>query len=143
MPGRRRCVVILSLSAAISLLTTSCAETKFYQCKNIIEVTMKIANESRNNRDTKDIQKALQVADALEEAAKEMEAIKIQDKQLREYQTGFAKVYRSNAQATRDFVGALQKKDVSAAKLTKKKLQKIGKTEKKLATEMNSYCQGN
>ena len=144
--GLRRCSVILTLSAAISFLSVSCAETKFSQCKQIIEITMRIANETKNlsdNGKTKDPQEALQVADAFEEAAEEMKAFEIKDQQLLEYQDGFAKMYVGMSQATRDFVAALDRKDVSAAKSAKKQLQKLGSTERKLVSGMNSYCQEN
>ena len=78
-----------------------------------------------------------------EEAAEEMKAFDIKDKQLLEYQDGFAKMYVGMSQATRDFVAALDRKDVSAAKSAKKQLQKLGSTERKLVSGMNSYCQEN
>lgn len=127
----------------MSLLATSCAETKVYQCQKIIEITKKMAQESKVNRQTTDIKQVLKMADTFEEIAEDMEKLTIQDEQLIKYQKGFAEVYRSNAQATREFIDALQTKNIPAAKLTQKQVQEIGRKEQKLGTDMNSYCQGN
>lgn len=134
---------IIFLSASLSLLATSCTETKVSQCQKIIELTKNIAQESKNNRQTTDIKQVLKMADTFEKTAEDMEKISIQDEQLTKYQDGFAEVYRSNAQATRKFIDALQTKNIPAAKLTQKQVQEIGRKEQKLVTDMNSYCQGN
>jgi hypothetical protein len=134
---------IIFLGTSLSLVATSCAETKVSQCQKIIEITKKMAQESKNNRQTTDIKQVLQMADTFEEIAEDMEKIKIQDEQLIQYQEGFAEVYRSNAQATREFIDALQTKNIPAAKLTQKQVQEIGRKEQKLVTDMNSYCQAN
>ncbi|AFY78392.1 hypothetical protein Ple7327_3164 [Pleurocapsa sp. PCC 7327] len=133
----------ICLSATAGFSTFGCAETKFSQCQKIIEITKNIAKESQNNRQTTDIKKVLQMADTFEETAEEMKNLRIQDEKLMQYQIGFAEVYRGNAQATREFVDALQKKDIAKAKLTQKRVQQIGKKEQELVSNMNSYCQGN
>ncbi|MGF1478026.1 MAG: hypothetical protein ACFB4I_00830 [Cyanophyceae cyanobacterium] len=110
----------------------------------MIEVTMNIANETKalsNNGQTKEPQAALQVADAFEKAAQEMAKINLQDEQLVEYQDGFAQMYLGMSRATHSFIGALNDKDITAAKSAKEELQTLGSTERELVSGINSYCQ--
>ncbi|MEA5510919.1 hypothetical protein VB715_14190 [Crocosphaera sp. UHCC 0190] len=121
----------------------SCAENKISQCQKIILITQKIAEESSNNRQTKDIKKVLQVADSFEETAQQMKQLKIEDEQLVEYQMGFAEIYQGNADTTRQFVSALNNQDISTARLMQQQVQQLGKKEQELSSQMNSYCQEN
>ena len=134
---------ILTLTIILSSVTFSCADQKISQCQQIIAVTQKIAQETEAKRNTKDIQQILPVADTFEEVAMEMEKLEITDPQLQEYQAGFAQFYRDNAQATREFITALQQKDVTIAKAAKHRLEKIGNTEKKLVQGVETYCRTN
>ena len=127
----------------VNLIVFSCAETKVSQCKKIILITKKIAEKSKNNRQTTDIKKALEVADAFEEAAQNMKDLKVSDEKLVKYQLGFAEIYQGYAQTTRQFVSALQKKDINTLKLMQQQLKQLGKKEPQLGGEMNSYCQSN
>jgi hypothetical protein len=136
-------VLTICLSFTVCFSTFGCAETKFSQCQKIIEITQKIEQESQNKRQTDDFKQVLQMADSFEETAEDMEKLNITDEKLIEYQKGFAEVYRGNARVTREFVDALQKKDINQARSTKNQVQKIGTTEQQLVNNMNSYCQGN
>ncbi|GEM_PF-1069103 len=133
--------VFLSLGIGFNILTVSCADSRLYQCQQIIAVTNKIYEETSKNSQTKDEQIALGVADTFDAVAEEMEGLKISNEELQEYRDGFVKLYRENAEATREFVRALQAKEVKTAKSTKEKLQKIGSREKTLVNGINSYCQ--
>ena len=136
------------LSFSLSLLTIltnflliSCAETKISQCQKIILLTQKMAEESENYRQTTDIKKVLQVADIFEETSQQMKELKIEDEKLIEYQMGFADIYQGNADTTRQFVGALNDKDINTAKSMQQQVQQLGQKEQDLGTEMNDYCQ--
>ncbi|WP_232285772.1 hypothetical protein [Crocosphaera chwakensis] len=137
-----------SLASTLSLLTVlmnlfliSCAETKISQCQKIILLTQKMAEESETYRQTTDIKKVLQVADLFEETSQQMKQLNIEDEQLQEYQKGFADIYQGNADTTRQFVAALNNKDIDSAKLMQQQVQQLGKKEQDLGTEMNAYCQ--
>ncbi|WP_107666529.1 hypothetical protein [Cyanothece sp. BG0011] len=138
------------LSSTLSLITVlmnlfliSCAETKVSQCQKIILLTQKMSEESESYRQTTDIKKVLQVADLFEETSQQMKQLKIEDEQLQEYQKGFADIYQGNADTTRQFVAALNDKDIDTAKLIQQQVQQLGKKEQDLGTEMNAYCQEN
>ncbi len=141
---------MIKFSSTLSLLTTlisvfliSCAETKISQCQKIILLTQKMAEESETYRQTTDIKKVLQVADLFEETSQQMKQLKIEDEQLQEYQLGFADIYQGNADTTRQFVAALNDKNIDTAKLMQQQVQQLGKKEQDLGTEMNAYCQEN
>ncbi len=131
----------VSLVFFLNLILVSCAENKVSQCQKIILITQKIAKESETNRQTEDIQKALQVADSFDEAAEEMKNLAITDEQLVKYQLGFAAIYQGYAQTTRQFISALQKKDINTVKLMQQRLKQLGQKEPELGNEMNNYCQ--
>ncbi|MGP0128358.1 MAG: hypothetical protein ACTMUB_03550 [cyanobacterium endosymbiont of Rhopalodia musculus] len=119
----------------------SCSENRVSQCKKIISITQEIAKESQTNRKTEDIQKALQVADSFDKAATEMRDLSISDENLVKYQLGLADIYQGYAQTTRQFIFALQQKDINTVKLMQQQLQQLGQKEPKLGNQMNSYCQ--
>ena len=124
-----------------NFLLVSCAETKVSQCQKIILLTQKMAEESESYRQTTDIKKVLQVADIFEENSQQMKQLKIEDEKLIEYQMGFADIYQGNADTTRQFVAALNDKDINTAKLMQQQVQQLGQKEQDLGTEMNDYCQ--
>ncbi|XTZ10926.1 MAG: hypothetical protein ACQZ3N_03410 [cyanobacterium endosymbiont of Rhopalodia yunnanensis] len=139
--SKKKIINALFLVILPSIILVSCSENRVYQCKKIISITQAIAKESRDNRRTKDIQKALQVADSFEKAAAEMKNLSISDENLVKYQLGFANIYQGYAQTTRKFIFALQKKDINTVKLMQQQLQQLGQKEPKLGNRMNSYCQ--
>ena len=102
-----------------------------------------MADESANYRQTEDIKKVLQVADIFEETSQQMKQLKIEDDKLQEYQMGFGDIYQGNADTTRQFVAALNDKDIDTAKLMQQQVQQLGKKEQELAAKMKDYCQDN
>ena len=127
----------------LNFLLISCAETKVSQCQKIILLTQKMAEESESYRQTTDIKKVLQVADIFEETSQQMQQLKIEDETLQEYQKGYADIYQGNADTTRQFVSALNDKDIDTAKLMQQQVQQLGKKEQELGAKMQDYCQDN
>lgn len=140
---KRLYFLINSIIMLLSFGLASCTETKLSQCQKIILITQKMAEESESNRQTTDVKKVLQVADTFEETAQQMQQLKIEDKKLAEYKTGFAEIYQGNADTTRQFVAALNNQDISTARLMQQRVQQLGKKEQQLGSEMNRYCQEN
>ena len=129
------------LSVLVNLLLISCAENKISQCQKIILLTQKMAQESESYRRTEDIKKVLQVADIFDETSQQMKKLKIEDEKLQEYQMGFADIYQGNADTTRQFVAALNDKDIDTAKLMQQQVQQLGKKEQEFGAKMKDYCQ--
>jgi hypothetical protein len=134
-------ITALLLVILPNIILVSCSENRGFQCRKIISITQAIAKESHANRKTENIQKALQVADSFEKAAAEMINLSISDKNLVEYKLGFANLYQRYAQTTRQFIFALQKKDINTVKLMQQQLQQLGQKEPELGNRINSYCQ--
>ena len=135
--------ILILLTLPLSLMLSSCAETKTAQCQKVILITKKIAEESANNRDSTDPEKILTVAKAFEEAGQQVQALNLKDNQLRTYQQELANIYDGNAEATRNIINAIKSKDILTAKLAQDQVRQIGKKEQLLITQMNQYCQEN
>ncbi|MGK7914175.1 MAG: hypothetical protein AB4038_01295 [Prochloraceae cyanobacterium] len=139
----RRSTIIITFSLTVSFLSASCSNPKFSECKQLNKIATEISHqviELSDNRTTKNPEKVLEVADVFEEGAQVMESLELKDTKLQEYQRNFAQFYRNQAQVTRDFIAARDRKDISAAELAQQNVQKLGKTEEKLVTQINNYC---
>ncbi|HEY9612902.1 MAG TPA: hypothetical protein V6C93_26370 [Allocoleopsis sp.] len=113
------------------------------QCNKIIKVANQAVTEAKSitkGGQASDSKAMLKAADAMEKASKDMEAIKVNDQKLQDYQTRFVTMYRDTSKATRDFVAAFQKKDRSAAEAALTNLQKATTPEKQLVEGINVYC---
>lgn len=140
-----RYFVLLPLTAALSLITVSCSESKVAQCNKLIKVTNEVVSQTKavtNGNQAINLKATLKAADAMEKASQEMQAIQVSDKQLQDYQSRFTNMYRDTSQATRDFVAAFEKKDRVAAETALQKLQKATTPEKRLVDDINKYCTG-
>jgi hypothetical protein len=140
----RQYILLLPLSAIISLCLTSCGETKFAQCEKILTVVNQVADQTKPLVNTdKPVDKIiwLQAADTMEQAANNMNSLPIADTKLQEYQTGFTKMYRDYSQATRDIIKAREDRDRLAAEAAIQKVKQAGQLEQEIGTGINQYCQ--
>ncbi|HEY9650724.1 MAG TPA: hypothetical protein V6C95_08680 [Coleofasciculaceae cyanobacterium] len=140
-----RYFVLIPLTAAIGVLSISCAESKVSQCNKIIQVANQAVSEAKavtQGGQVSDPQAMLKAAESMEKASQEMEAIQVKDAKLQDYQAGFITMYRDTSKATRDFVTAFQKKDRSTAEAALTKLQQATTPEKQLVQDINTYCSG-
>lgn len=131
----------LSLSTAIPLILSSCAEGKVSQCQKIISITKNMEEISQKSRQTQDLDEVLKVADAFETSAESLKKLNLTDKKLAEYQAKLAEIYRGNAQSTRQFVFAFNKRDIAGVSLAKQEVQILGQQEQQLVVKINQYCQ--
>jgi hypothetical protein len=141
-----RYFVLLPLSAAISLLTISCSESKVSQCNKIREVANEAVSKAKSvtkDDQANDPKAMLKAADAMEKASQEMKAIDVKDAKLKDYQAGFISMYRDTSKATRDYVVAFEKKNRPAAEAALTNLQQATTPEKQLVRDINKYCSGN
>jgi predicted metal-dependent hydrolase len=144
MIGLPRLLWSFSVSSCLIFLLASCTENKLSQCQRIFQVANGVKQETQEmTKSGKVIDKKtwFLAANKLEEAAKNMESMTLSDKQLKEYQTGFAEVYRDYAGATREIIKVLDTKDRVAAKSAQEKVKRASKLEQELGTKINSYCQ--
>ncbi len=126
-------------SIAIGLLAASCGPSKVAQCNNLSEVVNKAATEAQQigkggGNQLDDLSKA---ADSLDGYAQELEAIKISDEKLKEFQGQFVKMYRDTGKASRELVDAAKKKNRAAGEKALKDLQTATGQEATLVTNIN------
>ncbi|GAC1449553.1 MAG: hypothetical protein NVS2B14_04400 [Chamaesiphon sp.] len=139
----RRYAVILPLSAAISFLTVSCGESKVSQCQKVINVANKTVSEAKtftNGGQKTDYATMLKAADAMNKSAQVMAGIKVSDEKIKDYQSGFIKMYRDASIAISDLGGALQKKNRPAFEASQQNLTQATRPEPELVTGLNTYC---
>ncbi len=140
-----RYLVLISLATAISLLTASCSENKISQCNKIIKIANEAVSQAKtvtNGGQASDPKAMLKAADAMEQASQKMTNLGVNDPKLKDYQTGFVRMYRDTSKATRDFVAAFDKKDRTAAEKALTNLQQATIPEKQLVADINVYCSG-
>lgn len=140
-----RYFVLFSLTTTITLLTASCSESKISQCNRIIKIANDAVSQAKtvtNGGQASDPKAMLQAAEAMEKASKQMTDIPVNDPKLKDYQTGFVKMYHDTSKATRDFVKAFEKKDRPAAEKALTSLQQATTPEKQLVADINTYCSG-
>ncbi|NEO98288.1 MAG: hypothetical protein F6K58_06310 [Symploca sp. SIO2E9] len=139
----KRYFFLMPITVAMSLLIASCGESRTAQCVKINKIADEAVSEVKSHAkgaQAKDPKAALQAAEAMEKASQKMEAVELQDKKLKYYQTGFVKMYRDTSQATRDFIAAYKKQDREAADLAKNNLLEATTPEEQLLADFDSYC---
>jgi hypothetical protein len=136
---------LITIVIIINFLTTSCSESKYAQCEQIIKIANTVAKETKqitksNNEAIQDMKSWLQAADIMARAAQQLENLPLEDPNLLKYQSTLTKVYRTNSEATYAIIKAWENKDINAAKVAKEDVETAGKLEKELGTMMNAYC---
>ncbi|MFP4008595.1 MAG: hypothetical protein ACLFV6_11420 [Spirulinaceae cyanobacterium] len=145
MFGSSRSAILWSLSIAIALFGSACGQSKIEQCNNIIEIANEAVNEAKqltNGGQTDDPQAMVEAADAMEQAAQDMEALELVDPTLQDYRQGFIAMYEETSAATREFVEAFEQKDRPAAEAALSRLQRATNPEEELVQGINEYCTG-
>ncbi|HEY9873362.1 MAG TPA: hypothetical protein V6D12_07985 [Candidatus Obscuribacterales bacterium] len=136
---------IVPMTVAISFLTVSCGESKVSQCQKIINVANQASTEAKvltKGGQPIDPDAMVKAADTMDKAAQAMEAIKLSDNKLKEYQTGFSKMYRDTSTAMRGLVEPLKNKDRQKVFATLKNLRQAIVPEPQLVSGLNTYCNG-
>lgn len=137
--------VIVPMTVAISFLTVSCGESKVSQCQKIINVANQASTEAKvltKGGQPIDPDAMVKAADTMDKAAQAMETIKLSDNKLKEYQTGFSKMYRDTSTAMRGLVEPLKNKDRQKVFATLKTLRQAIVPEPQLVSGLNTYCNG-
>ena len=134
----------VAVLVAVALLVTSCSESKVSQCSKLIEIANRavlgVKQVSASPQPDSSIQQMNAIADVANTAKAEMQAVRLVDEQLQDYQTRFVDMYTETNQATRDLVSAAEAKDAQAAQQAFTALQAATAKEEPLVTEVNDYC---
>lgn len=131
------------LTVIISLINSSCISSKYQQCRNLMEIANQTVEQTQkitNNKQTRNPQRALQAAEVMTNAGQQMGDLAIRDESLQQYQKQFMQLYHDQAQATRSFVEAYEKKDQRKLQQVQQQLQQLSASEEQLVTKINQYC---
>ena len=123
------------------LLLNSCGNIKATNCRKIIDISAKIARETKENLKTQNIERILNVAKTFENTARDIKNIKITDEQLKTYSQDLADIYQHYAKITSNFVKAFQQKDREQAIFYKNQVNKLFQQQQQLVSNINNYCQ--
>jgi hypothetical protein len=150
----RKYMFIAPISLSITLLVTSCNESKVSQCQQLIQVV----NQGTSLIDTnkgKQVTTSLQLSRDLENVTTSLRDLNLSDPKLKELQNSFVKVFQSLSQAIAEAAQALGTAKSADASLTgKEKIQRArteidsaltsakiaGKDSDNLGEQLNRYC---
>jgi len=141
----KRYLVLLPLSAALSLLTVSCGESRISQCNKIIKIANEPVNAAKpinNSSQASDPKVIRQLADVMDKASQDMKALKVKDEKLKDYQVGYVNMYRDLAKAIRDLEAPVKQKNRLAFEAALTNFKQAATPEAELAKEVNQYCSG-
>jgi hypothetical protein len=146
--------VIAPLSLSLTLFITSCSENKVSQCQRLIKVVNAGTSLIDKNKGTQVIT-SIQLSKDLEFVTKSIRELNLKDPKLKEFQSGFVKIFQNLSQAIAKAGRALGATKTAEASIPgREKIQKarteidsalttattISKQSDKLVNEMNKYC---
>ncbi|WP_414569855.1 hypothetical protein [Nostoc sp. CCY 9925] len=150
----RKYTVLAPVSLSIALFITSCSETKVSQCQRLIKLVDEGTSLIDKNKGTQVIT-SIQLSKDLEFITKSIQELNLADPKLKEYQSGFVKIFQNLSQAIAKAGRALGSTKIAEASASgRERIQKarteidssltaaeaIGKQSDKLVDEMNKYC---
>jgi hypothetical protein len=145
----------VSTVIALGFLLNSCSESKFAECNRLIEVANQAVREvqgatqvvntnatATNSPETlrQVTDAAKQVAASADKARAEMEALRLSDQQLRDFQARFIAMYGGASKATKDWLTAAGSQNTEAAQKANEDLRTVTAQEPALVQEVNNYC---
>jgi len=116
----------------------------FEQCNTIIEVVNETVNKARqilDNTQFSTSESMWETVETMNNAAKKMESLSLNDPTLLNYQSRYVTMYRNMSQAMREFAVAFERRDRDAAEVAQQSLQSATNPEQTLTDSLNNYCQ--
>ncbi len=151
----RKCTVIAPVSLSITLLITGCIDNKTSQCQRLIKVVNAGTSLIDRNKGTQVIT-SLQLSKDLEYITKSIQELNLKDPKLKEFQSGFVKVFGTLSQAIAKAGKALGATKTAEASVSgRERIQKarteidsalttaattVGKQSDTLVKDLNKYC---
>ncbi|BAY63223.1 hypothetical protein NIES22_33090 [Calothrix brevissima NIES-22] len=147
--------IIALISLSVALLLSGCNENKASQCQRLIQAVNE-GNSLIDKNKGQQVTTSIQLSKDLEAVTKSIEELNLKDPKLQEYQSRFAKNFKSLSQAIAKAAKALNAaKTAEATPSGREKLEKAraeidtaltavsktaGKDADKLVGELNKYC---
>jgi hypothetical protein len=144
MKFRVRQVGIVGLASVLGLTIGGCTGSKVTQCANMIKVVnqtvidTKTTTDSGTKGDMPTIEKLVEIFD---KAAKDLEAVKIDDEKLKTYQSQFLTMYRGATEINKQLIAGIKEKKSTKVHEELRKSRNIFSPERDLATGLTQYCQ--
>ncbi|MBW4687350.1 MAG: hypothetical protein KME40_20115 [Komarekiella atlantica HA4396-MV6] len=151
----RKCIVIAPVSLSIALLVTSCNDNKASQCQRLIKLVNAGTSLIDGNKG-KQVVTSVQLSKDLEYITKSIKELNLKDPKLKEFQSGFVKVFETLYQAIAKAAKALNTAKTAEASISgREKIQKsraeidsalttaattVGKRSDALVRDLNKYC---
>ncbi|BAZ43084.1 hypothetical protein NIES4102_00800 [Chondrocystis sp. NIES-4102] len=136
---------LIWLGIVLSLLLSSCGESRLTQCEQIFRIAQGV-KESSNNVSYSNNQQAvatkswLESASMLNQAAEQIKGLHINDSELISYQNQLINIYRIYSQATYDAVQARESENLEALETARDEAKKAGEMQRGLIKQINAYC---
>lgn len=132
---------LLPLALLTGLVLVSCSESLKSQCSRFGTTVNGYSKQVKDNP-PKNFNDLSRIANDLDKYATELEAIKLNDQKLREFQGRFVAMYQQTSAASRKLVAASNKPDPKTGLAALTELQTAVKQEEPLLKDVNEYCQG-
>lgn len=136
----------IAFTLGMSTSLVGCGETKVAQCNKMtavanraVKVGQEFSQKAKSNPGSKVL---LDMASRVDQLGNDMQAIKLGDEKLQDFQTRFVKLYKVTNQGLRDEAAAIAKKDLPAMKQALNTIQAGKSQETALVSEFNGYCAG-
>lgn len=134
----------LAKTIAIAIVFAGCTKTKYTQCEQIFNIARQITSSSTmaytSQKQAGELKTWLEAAKLMDTAARQLEALPIEDLQLNEYKTKLASVYQIYGEATLDAVKAREFKNLDALKSARDRARSASKLQQEAVTRINAYC---
>ena len=131
--------IIAPLSLSLVLLVSGCEETKQSQCDRLVK-TVKEGTSLIESKKGYQVTTSLKLAEDLEEVAKKLENLNLQDPKLQEFQNNFAQVFKSMSQEFDKAGKALGASKVAKASISGR--NKIRKARQDIKLALNTALKG-
>jgi hypothetical protein len=137
-------VGIITLTIATSFLTVSCTDNKISQCANTIEVVNQTVMNTKaiSNSGTKgDIQTIEKLVETFDKAAKDLEAVNVNDEKLKTYKSQFLTMYKGTTDVTKQLIVSFKERKATKVNEGLRKYASSVSPERDLVAGLNQYCQ--
>lgn len=140
--------IMIAGVAGMGLLIGSagCGPSKISECNALIEVLNKGAQNI--DKGTKAVAanpmatgEYKGLADAAEKVAEEASKVKLEIPELKKFSTDYQNVMKEFAKTARDTATAVDAKDTTKMTAAANAMEKVGKQEETLITDINKFCQ--
>ncbi|MDZ8260180.1 hypothetical protein [Nostoc sp. ChiQUE01b] len=151
---KHKYTVLASVSLSVALFVTGCTDNKVSQCQRLIRVVNAGTSLIDKNKGAQVIT-SIQLSKDLDFVTKSIAELKLTDPKLKEFQSGFVKIFQNLSQAIAKAGRALgATKTAQASESGREKIQKaradidsalttattLGKQSDTLVNQMNKYC---